>query len=218
MDKIKNMIRFVVIADTHCSENEIEIPDGDVFIHAGDFTGLGKEYEILVFNQWLSTLPHPIKIIIAGNHDFLFQENTNFAKSLLTNAIYLQDEEYILKDGKRNLKIYGSPWTLKFYNWAFMLQENELKEKWTLIPHDTDILITHSPPYGILDKIRYGYSAGCPSLLEKIKLCNIKYHIFGHIHENNGIKMIQNCSTKFINASVVNDFNKPIVKPLIFEF
>ena len=133
-------MKFVCLADTHCLHNKIEVPDGDVLLHAGDFTMRGKEKNIRDFSDFLGKLPHEHKIVIAGNHDLLFEKNPPVAQKLLTNCTYLQDSFTVIE----GLKIYGSPWQPWFYDWAFNLQRGaEIRAKWDLIPDDTDILLTH---------------------------------------------------------------------------
>ncbi len=126
--------------------------------------------EIEEFNQWFSSLPHKHKIFVAGNHDWLFETNNSYARSLLNkNIIYLQDSSIEIE----GLKIYGSPWQPRFFDWAFNLMRGaELAEKWKMIPDDTDIFITHGPPNGILDAVPREYfveNTGCEELIKKVR-------------------------------------------------
>jgi predicted phosphohydrolase len=158
------------------------------------------------------------KIFIAGNHDFGFQDDNEKLIGLLTgykNIDYLQDEKMELWDEEdQQLVIYGSPWQPEFHNWAFNLPRGEkIKEKWDMIPRDTDILITHGPPYGKLDYVYYdNVNVGCEELLKVIEDIKPKIHIFGHIHEGYGYVFDGN--THYINAAVLNgryEFrNKPV--------
>ena len=84
-------MKIVLISDTHCMHDRLEVPDGDVLVHAGDFTWRGRPQEIDEFNRWLEKLPHKHKLVIAGNHDRMFEDNPMRAQSLLTNCTYLQD-------------------------------------------------------------------------------------------------------------------------------
>ena len=190
------MVKIVAISDTHIKHRDLEIPEGDILIHAGDFSRKGKFEDLIEFNSWLGELPHQHKVVIAGNHDFCFQEQPAESLKLLTNGIYLQDQFIELL----GLKIYGSPWQPWFFDWAFNLKRgHELKTKWKLIPEDTDILVTHGPPMGILDKTNSGKQVGCEELLSRVFEIKPRYHIFGHIHEGYGV--IKKESTTFINAS-----------------
>jgi Icc-related predicted phosphoesterase len=178
-------MRIVAISDTHQKHRKIKIPDGDVFICAGDITEFNRSKQHYIdFNDWLGTLPHPYKLIIAGNHDELFQKNPEQARGYITNGTYLEDDEITI-DG---VKFYGSPWQKWFYDWAFNLPpgSNYLKEKWAAIPDDTDVLITHSPPFKILDTDISGESLGCELLTERIFEVQPKLHVFGHIHASCG--------------------------------
>lgn len=205
-------MKLVIISDTHGLHESLEIPDGDVLIHAGDLTRHGSLENVQEFNEFLGTLPHPHKIVIAGNHDLCFERYREACEELLTNCIYLQDQEVIL-DG---VKFYGSPWQPWFYDWAFNLERGpEIRAKWELIPEDTDMLITHGPPYGIGDLTTRGEKTGCQDLLEVVEKIKPTAHIFGHIHEGYGIT--SNKTTTFINASVCDQLYRLANQPIIFD-
>ena len=174
-------MKIVTIADTHGLHNQLKnIPDGDILIHAGDLTNIGEIDDVIKFNEFLGKLPHRKKIVVAGNHDFCFEKEPG-TRDLLTNAIYLEDSEVTIG----GIKFYGSPWTPRFGNWAFMLFRcgEQLKYRWDLIPNDTDILITHGPPLGILDTVLpRDENVGCELLIKKVQKVKPKYHIFGYIH------------------------------------
>lgn len=207
-------MKIVCISDTHSLHRLIpEIPDGDVLIHAGDSLGQGTLDNIEDLNDWLGTLPHPHKIVIAGNHDWAFQDEPEQARELLTNAIYLEDSGIEI-DGVR---FWGSPWTPTFMDWAFMLERGQpLRDVWALIPDNTDVLITHGPPLGYGDATFIGSSnVGCYDLLERIDALRLKAHVFGHIHEGYGV--YQRRSTTLINASSCTEWYEPTNHPLDFE-
>jgi Icc-related predicted phosphoesterase len=206
-------LKIIAISDTHGKHWSITIPPGDVLVHAGDITSRGTTDEVSNFNEFLDTLPHEYKIIIAGNHDFCFERNREKSESKLTNCIYLQDQSVIIKD----VKFYGSPWQPWFYNWAFNLQRGkELKLKWSKIPLDTNVLITHGPPYGYGDMTDCGKAEGCEDLLSAVKRIKPKVHIFGHIHEGSGL--ISNENTMFINASTCDSSYSPINPPIVYVY
>lgn len=204
-------MRIVCLSDTH--NQQIDTPDGDILIHAGDATVRGTHEEILEFNAWFSLLPHKHKIFVAGNHDWLFETNPVMARALLDkNIVYLQDKAVEI-DG---IRIYGSPWQPRFYDWAFNLDRGrEMAEKWEMIPPDTDILITHGPPSGILDRTAYGDLAGCEELIKKVIEIRPKAHIFGHIHEGYG--SLEDFGVQFINASNCNESYYPVNPPIVFD-
>ncbi len=212
-------MKIAVISDTHNRLKEIidtgMIPDADILIHAGDLTGRGTIQEISHFNSQLGRLPHKHKIVIAGNHDWLFQTNPFLARSIITNAIYLEDSSVVVG----GLKFYGSPWQPTFYDWAFNLNRGlPILEKWKMIPSDTDVLITHGPPKGILDNVIDDSritSAGCAELRKEV-FGRIKpsVHIFGHIHSSPGVYIEK--ETTFINATILDDSYKIQNKPIFF--
>jgi len=205
-------MRIICVSDTHTKHNQIpHMPRGNALVFAGDLSSVGCLKSIIDFNTWLGKQDYKYKIVVAGNHDIAFQKDYYLAKSLLTNAIYLQDEDVIL-DG---IKFYGSPWQPWFYDWAFNLPRGQqLKEKWNKIPEDTNVLITHSPPFGILDQCKDKTKVGCHDLRNRIKeLKDLKLHVFGHIHNSYDI-CIQNQVT-YVNACACNEeyqiTNHPIV-------
>ena len=206
------MLRVVAIADTHGLHDEMEIPDGDVLVHAGDVSGRGRREEIERFDAFLGTLPHPVKIVIAGNHDFLFEHKPAEARALITNATYLQDSAVTIE----GVKFYGSPWQPWFYDWAFNLHRGEaIRKVWDLIPEDTDVLITHGPPAFHGDRCTDGRKVGCMDLHEVIEVVRPKFHVFGHIHEGYGTTRDEH--TTYINASSCDFGYAPVNPPVVFE-
>lgn len=205
-------MKIICISDTHNQHNGINIPEGDLLIHAGDFTSLGRFNEIASFNNWLGKLPHKYKVIIAGNHDLLFEESPNLAKSIITNAIYLEDSGIKIE----GLNIWGTPVSPRFHDWAFNRDSGEsIKKHWNLIPKNTDILITHSPPYDTLDMTYSGEYVGCIDLAKKIKEIKPKICIFGHIHQSYG--MIKKDGITYINACSLDEQYKPKNEPIVVE-
>lgn len=211
------MPRIVCLSDTHNLHEQIIVPDGDVLIHAGDATIRGTVLEVEDFLKWFSALPHRHKIFVAGNHDWLYETNNRFARLITANfnIKYLQDSFVEIE----NLKIYGSPWQPRFFDWAFNLNRGaELAEKWRLIPADADILITHGPPHGILDEVPRQYrieNTGCEELRKKVETVRPKLHIFGHIHCGYG--QTEKFGTRFINASICDDEYNPTNAPVVVD-
>ena len=202
-------MRLVCISDMH--GYKIPIPDGDVLICAGDYLRTESLLELEAFNLWLGTLPHRHKIVIAGNHDFVFEKHLEVARAALTSAIYLQDSEVVI-DGVR---FYGSPWQPEFFSWAFNLPRGQkIADKWAMIPNNTDVLITHGPPNGILDKVQRGH-VGCEELLKVVQAVKPSLHIFGHIHEGYG--QVEIGETLFVNASICTDRYKPTNQPICVD-
>lgn len=211
--KNKLGIRIVCMSDLHNIPLDFTVPDGDILIIAGDICGVGNKSELDDFDDFLALQSHSLKIVVAGNHDWVFAHNTpEESKKLLKNAVYLEDDGCDFY----GLSIWGSPWQPWFCGWAFNLPRGQrLADVWAKIPNDTDVLITHSPPYGILDVV-YGDNVGCEDLANALKRIRPRLHVFGHIHQGYG--MVERDETIFVNASVRNEkywlVNEPIVVDL----
>jgi 3',5'-cyclic AMP phosphodiesterase CpdA len=191
------MLTLVAMADTHTFHEELSVPDGDVLIHAGDMCRIGSLEELEAARDFLAALPHRYKIVVAGNHDRAFESQPGRARDLFRDFIYLQDQVCIIE----SVKFYGSPWTPEFHHWAFTLPRGApLAEKWSLIPDDTDILITHGPPRGIGDHAgSVTGREGCAELLQRVQEIVPTLHIFGHIHQGRGRWHIK--GTTFVNVT-----------------
>jgi len=205
---------IVMISDTHGFYDRFKVPKGDILIHAGDMTKRGKLDEVERFNEFLRFLPHPHKIVIAGNHDFAFEEKPETARRLLTNCTYLQDSSVEVE----GITIYGSPWQPWFHDWAFNVQRGiDLQRKWALIPDQVDILVTHGPPRGIGDKVYDGRNEGCDDLLARVLQVKPKYHLFGHIHEAAGV--YRQHGITFVNAACLKMTDEQTtVGPFVFDY
>jgi len=205
-------MNLTIFSDTHGCHPYLTIPDGDMIIFAGDMCNYGKGFEALKFRNWFEELPHKYKILIAGNHDWPFYEDRDFGRRLFQNSIYLQDESIEIE----GIKIYGSPWTPEFNDWAFNLPRGkELQKKWSKIPDDTDILVSHGPLATILDNVN-NLPMGCVDLQQRVLEIKPKLHIFGHIHMNHGIRIRKD--TTYINAGIVDDYNTKINEAIVWEY
>lgn len=206
-------MKLVLISDTHNHHEKLKVPEGDVLIHAGDTTGGGSLREILGFFRWFENLPHQHKIFIAGNHDFLLENSTfDVERYLPEGVIYLQDSFTEIN----GIKIYGSPHTPEFLNWAFMKKRgSEIKTVWDKIPDGIDVLVTHGPPFRILDMTSKDVSVGCEALLDKVLKIKPKIHVFGHIHESYGSQEIG--GIKFFNASILNEHYQLVNSPFVVD-
>lgn len=190
------MIKITHISDTHGYEPNLI--GGDILIHSGDLTKHGFKSEILKQLNYLHEQLDKYSYIVftGGNHDFWIERHPNeFKEACLSAGLIPLLNESIEVMG---LKIFGSPDTPVFHNWAFNKTESELHDVYKKIPDDTDILITHGPPLGILDKTFLGTNVGSDSLFEKVSRMNLKLHLFGHIHEDSGV--VENNHTLFINS------------------
>ena len=209
------MPKLTFISDTHNLHSKIKIEPCDILIHTGDATGRGTIPEISSFLYWLSNQPAQHKVFVSGNHDWIYQKDPQMASMLISqysDITYLQDSMVELM----GLKIYGSPWTPRFYDWAFMGDPPLLETKWSQIPDGIDILLTHGPAYGILDDTDDNDKAGCKTLRHHI-LTRIKPKVFcsGHIHEGYGQLKVDD--TLFINASSCNSSYRPVNPPITIE-
>ncbi|KAI6229647.1 Metallophos domain-containing protein [Aphelenchoides besseyi] len=221
-------IRIVCISDTHEQLAKVmdRIPNGDILVHTGDFTQYGEEAEILKFDKEIGQLPHPVKLVVCGNHELGFDDTEDISKrpekiqklgtprgyELLKNCTVLHDKLIEVY----GLKVYGSSWhPLPGFSFSCTRGE-ELFEKWKKIPNEVDILLTHTPPLGHSDVFRDGVRWGDAELLNVIeKRVRPKLHVFGHVHEQNG--MTTNGDTVFVNASICDHQLNPRFNPIIFD-
>lgn len=197
------------------------LPPGDVLVHAGDMCMGGQIWEIENTVEWLSKLDYKHKVLVAGNHDWPIvrgEVGVNYFK--ISGITYLEESEVII-DG---VKFYGSPWTPRFFNWAFMKNRGELAEVWKRIPDDTKVLITHGPPYGVQDLTLYPTGkpdthAGDEELTKELLTHRVKpkLHVFGHIHYSYGVYDKSMLMTTFVNAAIVNEDYEPVNKPIVID-
>jgi len=209
-------MRIVAVSDTHGRHNELRIPPGDVLVHAGDFCRHGDAEDVADFAQWFYAQPFAHRVVVAGNHDLLFEQDPEAAHATLREHCpgvhYLFDSGVSL-DG---LSFWGSPWQPRFMNWAFNLERGEpMAEVWAKVPDQTQVLITHSPPMGILDKTRHGDHVGCEALLAALPHIAPRVHIFGHIHEAAG--ELKQAGVHYVNACTLDAFYKPANPPRVIE-
>jgi len=221
-------MKIVCISDTHCQLSKVQLPYGDILVHAGDLTYQGTiqetSKELFQLSSQLRNFTHVI--LIEGNHDWLGARNSSLMNQMCAdNGITLLRDSEIVIDG---VKFYGSPWQPEFGRWAFNLRRGqELRDKWNLIPNDTNVLITHGPPMSILDGVEKFIPGigefeiehvGCMDLHNRVmshEMKDLKLHVFGHIHQAYGKKEF---GTKtFINPSICTESYKPTNAPIVFE-
>jgi predicted phosphohydrolase len=208
----RTTLRLVLFSDTHQLHREVDVPDGDILIHAGDFTMFSRSpAEIADFNTWLGELPHRFKGIVPGNHEF-FLEADPTERSVLSNATVLINEG-IESEG---LRLWGSPVT-PLYGGAFGLSSAKDRERlYAKIPQDIDVLVTHGPPFGILDADPVSaLHEGCHELLDAVMRVRPKLHVFGHVHGAYGV--FQTEHTAFVNASLLGLHGALDRAPFVFE-
>lgn len=206
-------MKILFLSDTHSQHRKLKnLPQADMVIHGGDVSRSGKDHEVEDFINWFSRLDYQYKIFIAGNHDFYFENETinRIQKMLPPNAHYLCDSGVVIE----GINFWGSPVTPTFFNWAFNRDRGkEITKHWDKIPQNTDVLITHGPPLGILDQNDTRQNVGCENLLSKLQSIKPQYHLFGHIHEAYGTH--QTAQTTFVNGCILDESyliaNKPVL-------
>lgn len=216
------------ISDTHNKHKQLNsfLPGGDILIHAGDISSMGHTNEIRGFCKWFNNVDnYTYKIFIAGNHDFWFQEKPEVAKAILESyptITYLQDNFVMIadEDTQASIKIYGSPWQPRFQDWAFNADRGEdIQQHWNKIPEDTDILITHGPAFGYLDRVQGRTdNLGCEDLLNRVMQIKPKIHVCGHIHSGYGYRWSLDENTHFFNAAVLDENYLFTQKPITFDW
>jgi 3',5'-cyclic AMP phosphodiesterase CpdA len=215
------------------------LPEGDVLIHAGDCTNIGKPNEVKEFIEWFMGIKgFDSKIFIAGNHDWAFENHRyphhrgdfewyyhlmNEENLSQSDVTYLEDSGFTIDSSEfsKPIKFWGSPWQPEFYNWAFNLPRSgdELKKYWDMIPEDTDVLITHGPPSEIKDFVNNWRqpvrNVGCELLRFRVEQIKPMVHVFGHIHEAYGVE--RNEETLYVNASTCTERYSPSNKPIVID-
>ena len=206
------------ISDTHNKHTQLNglLPGGDILIHSGDISSLGRQSEVERFVKWFNGIDnYTYKIFIAGNHDMTFDREILLRDKLahfegrteydtecaegkpqwlidlldvgLAGGVFYLENSSIDIEG---IKIWGSPITPAFgYGWAFNAYRHEINQYWQTIPNDTDIVITHGPIYGYCDRTnREGLNVGCEQLYHRLNEIKPQLHFSGHIHEAYGYR------------------------------
>lgn len=206
-----NGLKLTFISDTHDCE-PFDLGSGDILFHCGDLTYQGKKDETKRQLKWIGEADYKYKVIIPGNHELDWERKpySQHKRYCKENNIHLLVDNEITIEG---IKIYGSPRTPEFCGWAYMHLGEAIKKYWDNIPEDTDILLTHGPPKGILDVSKYsGKRCGCPYLQQRVMAVKPKIHSFGHMHEGHGYRD-DNPDTLFINAAIMDSNYNPTNKP-----
>lgn len=222
MEVGKRKIKVVCVSDSH-TQLPHSLPNGDILIHAGDWSNNGSVPDLMKFCNFIksNSIRYRSIVVIAGNHDWCAQNTPQLVQDAIgkAGATYLNDSGAVI-DG---LKIWGSPVTPWFYDWAFNKHRGEqIQQHWDLIPEDTQVLITHGPPYGIGDELSQrgsspGTHVGCANLMSTIdsRLKNLKLHVFGHIHEGHGT--YGKSGVTYVNASILDDRYQQTNNPITVE-
>lgn len=219
------MVKIVAISDTHGKFNKLTIPSCDLLISCGDYSFTGALHEVRNFHKWLNKQPAVYIVSLNGNHEREVQNNFQVSKQI---ALEQCPRAHFMEEGSLEIegfKIWLSAYTPTFFNWGYMKDRGpEIKEHWDRIPDDTEVLVTHGPPYGILDKALHQHAAGhtveqfvgCVDLLNRVKeLKNLKHHFFGHIHGSYGHVSINNVD--FWNVSICDEQYQPTNLPVVVD-
>ncbi|WP_298063092.1 metallophosphoesterase [uncultured Rikenella sp.] len=195
-------MKILHLSDTHgCHRRLANLPEADATVHSGDFTRTGSEQEALDFLNWFCDLPYPHKIFICGNHDNCLRGATIDG---LDSTVHYLCNSGVEIDG---VKFYGVP--LFMGDCISGRQARNIGH----IPTDTDVLITHSPAYGILD-FDEGIHYGNQQLLAKVLEIRPRLHLFGHIHTQHGVTTEH--GIVFSNGVIMNAGYTHLNSPHIF--
>lgn len=223
-------LRLVFLSDTHGDHEGITVPDGDILIYCGDCLQNGSRDDLQQFLPWLERQKAPRKVLIGGNHDRALEVYPSLSclmiKELAPSVTYLQDSGCEIE----GLKFWGSPYTPTFFNWYFMRDRGpSIAHHWNKIPDNTDVVLSHGPPFGWLDKSRNWNEAtgrrfddhlGCRDLWEAIMRIKPRIHGFGHIHGSHGVASCihdDGYKTTMVNCSIMDESYNPINKPIEIE-
>ncbi|HYC56287.1 MAG TPA: metallophosphatase domain-containing protein [Candidatus Binatia bacterium] len=209
---MSSRLRLVLLSDTHTMHELLEIPDGDVLVHAGDFCMRGSLDELEESAAFFSALPHRHKVVVAGNHDRILEADRSLGRTAFASCHYLLDSGAEIG----GLRFWGSPWQPEHLSWAFNLPRGQpLRQKWDLIPDGIDVLVTHGPPMGVMDQTVRGEHVGCQDLRDAVTRIRPRLHVFGHIHEARGTVVTD--ETVFVNASNCTVRYAPIHAPVVVD-
>lgn len=215
-----NVVRIACLSDTHSNVKGLKVPEADVLIYAGDaIHHKHSEPEFLRFCEWINRIPCETKFLVAGNHDFFLRDNKDRLKDLMPGVVVLEDSGAEI--GDTGLSVYGAPWTVArniFYLAdAYEIPESAVREKWAQIPTGVDVLVTHSPPWDILDLTYKSRHVGSKYLRNEVAgRVYPKIHIFGHNHDAPGMQLgvFENgARCLFVNAAIT--FSR---KPYLIEY
>lgn len=217
-------MKIVVISDVHNRYGKLIIPECDLLISCGDYSSLGTDQEVKEFHKWLDLQNARYIISVQGNHELGVEKDFNNAKQI---ALEQCPEAYFIDEGLieiEGIKIWCSAITPWFMDWAWNRHRgNDIQKHWDKIPNDIDILVTHGPPYRILDLAKRADGTwrndnlGCQQLLNRIKNIKPFLHFFGHIHGSGGMEKHID-GTSFYNASICDETYYPSNPITIVEF
>ena len=209
-------MRIVCISDTHGDHSKLKLPEGDVLIHAGDFTNRGEYHDVASFANWLDCLDFKHKLVVPGNHDISFEKDLDTVAEVVKYSCTLLIDQVVVIDG---LRFYGTPWTPNFYpeHWAFNHASPGLhcsKIYKQMVAANPDVVISHGPPYGYCDRVLRG-NVGCKELLKTLKVIDPTLTVCGHIHEGYGL--LETHFGPVANAAIMDGNYRFINKPIVID-
>ena len=210
-------MKICCLSDTHQHHKKIKMPEVDMIIHAGDFTYRGELDEVKKFLQWYGEQKAKYKLLVCGNHEVeISKQPFQLLQQMCEDqGIRILNNNHTIVEG---LTIFGSPNSNKFgHGWAYNSTENELENIYSSILPDTDVIITHGPAYGRLDRVLMGNCVGSMALTKRIsELSNLKLHVTGHIHESRGTLIRNGVLT--VNAAICGiPYTDVIINPIVVE-
>lgn len=193
-------MKITIISDTHGEHDKLGVLAGEVLIHCGDmFNMFGSSADDFArMDEWFGKQRFDLILCIGGNHDFELEKHASYTRTPFKNAVYLEGDafEYL------GVKFYGAPWIPELRGQAFYKNDEDLELAWSKIPTDVDVLVTHTPPSGVLDVSSRGLKLGCEYLSAELASRAPVLHCFGHVHASSGIHRVGD--TTYINAAQVN--------------
>ena len=206
-------MRIVVVSDTHGQHEGLGVLEGDVLIHCGDFErAFVREDDILDrVDAWFARQRFDLILCTGGNHDFALQACVEAGRDPFRHATLLQDNSVTY----RGLSFHGSPWVPELSNFAYYADDADLRTAWAKIPQATDVLITHTPPAGVLDVSSRGLRLGCPHLAQRLQDLRPRLHCFGHVHASAGQRT--EGPLTYVNASAVDSNFNLANAPHVFD-
>lgn len=215
-------MKIVAISDTHCRWQKLVIPECDILISAGDYSFRGEPHVVRNFHEWLDEQNAAHIISVQGNHETWVEKNFGAARDIAREAccaVHFMEEGPLEIEG---IKIWCAAITPWFMDWAWNVHRGpDIKRHWDLIPEDTNILITHGPPHGILDVVPHidgspKERVGCHDLKDRIAIVKPDIHIFGHIHHSHGEH--HEGSTSYYNVSICDELYSPTNPVTVIEY
>lgn len=206
-------MKIVVTSDTHGGHEALGCLSGDVLIHCGDVENIfAPDFGALeAIDHWFGYQDFERIFLVGGNHDRQLQERAASQSHPLRNAVYLED--CAVEFG--GLTFYGAPWVPDLGGMAYYADDVALARAWAEIPSEIDVLITHTPPAGVLDRSSRGMALGCPHLARRLTQISPALHCFGHVHAAAG--SVEIGGTTYVNASAVNSHYEIVNRPFVFE-